>query len=308
MTCVVQTSASSTVRRVKTRTLSVDVPLDLRSTLRSMSAVWGRHAADGWYRPMRTPEGPATLHVSRDRAGVHGRAWGEGSDWVIDRLDRWIGLGDRPEEFAPAHPLLARLHRRSMGRRFAASGLVFEALLVAICSQKVTGKEAAMAMRSMARFMSDPAPGPVELRLPPDPERIAAARYHDFHRMRLERKRADTLIRAARDAARIDRLADVEPADARRYLERMRGVGEWSSAETVAISHGDADAVSVGDFHIKHYVSWHLAGEPRGTDERMLELLEPFRPHRGRVIRLLESAGHYPRYGPRMTIRDYRDH
>lgn len=257
---------------------------------------------------MRTPAGPATLRLRRDDAGVHARAWGEGSGWIIDRLDGWIGLGDRPEEFEPEHPLLAGLHRRSVGRRFAATGLVFEALLVAICSQKVTGKEAAIAMRSMARLMSDPAPGPLPLRLPPDPERIAGARYHDFHRLRMERKRADTLIGAARDAAGIDRLAEADSSDARRYLERLRGVGEWSSAETVAISHGDADAVSVGDYHLKHYVSWHLAGEPRGTDERMLELLEPFRPHRGRVIRLLESAGHYPRYGPRMTIRDFRDH
>ncbi len=256
---------------------------------------------------MRTPEGPATLHVSRDRSGVRGRAWGDGSGWVIDRLDRWVGLGDRPEEFVTDHPLLSRLHRRSIGRRFGATGLVFEALLVAICAQKVTGKEAAMAMRAMARLMSDPAPGPLPLRLPPDPERIAAARYHDFHRMRMERRRADTLIAVARDASRIERLADVPSRDARRYVERLRGVGEWSSAETVAISHGDADAVSVGDFHLKHYVAWHLAGQPRGTDEQMLQLLEPYRPHRGRVIRLLESAGHYPRYGPRVTVRDYRD-
>jgi 3-methyladenine DNA glycosylase/8-oxoguanine DNA glycosylase len=257
---------------------------------------------------MRTPDGPATLHIRRDDTGVHGRAWGEGASWAIDRLDRWIGLQDRPEDFQPNDDLLSGLHKRAMGRRFGASGLVFEALLVAICAQKVTGKEAAMAMRSMANTMSDPAPGPLPLRLPPDPERIAAARYHDFHVMRMERKRADTLISAARDVARIDRLADVSSADARRYLERLRGVGEWSSAETVAISHGDADAVSVGDFHIKHYVSWHLAGEPRGTDERMLELLEQYRPHRGRVVRLLESAGHYPRYGPRMSVRDFRDH
>lgn len=293
---------------MKTRTIPIDAPLDLRATLRSLTAVWGRHTSDGWYRPMRTPEGPATLHVRRDAGGVRGQAWGDGAGWVIDRLDRWIGLHDRPEEFEPEHAMLADLHRGALGRRFGATGLVFEALLVAICSQKVTGKEAAIAMRSMARTMSDSAPGPLQLRLPPDPERIAAARYHDFHRMRMERRRADTLIAAARDAARIDRLAEVPSPDARRYLERLRGVGEWSSAETAAISHGDADAVSVGDYHVKHYVSWHLAAEPRGTDERMLELLEPFRPHRGRVVRLLESAGRYPRYGPRMTIRDYRDH
>ncbi len=257
---------------------------------------------------MRTPEGPATLHVRRYDGGVQGRAWGDGASWAIARLDRWIGIQDRPEDFEPSHELLFGLHRRALGRRFGASGLVFESLLVAICSQKVTGKEAAMAMRGMARTLSDPAPGPLPLRLPPDPERLASARYHDLHELRLERRRADTLIAAARDAERIDRLAEASSADARRYLERIRGVGEWSSAETVAVSHGDADAVSVGDFHLKHYVAWHLAGEPRGTDDRMLELLEPYRPHRGRVIRLLESAGHYPRYGPRMTIRDFRDH
>jgi hypothetical protein len=51
-------------------------------------------------------------------------------------------------------------------------------------------------------------------------------------------------------------------------------------------------------------VSWALAGEPRGTDERMLELLEPYRGQRARAIRLLETSGiGAPRYGPRMAPR-----
>jgi 3-methyladenine DNA glycosylase/8-oxoguanine DNA glycosylase len=78
-------------------------------------------------------------------------------------------------------------------------------------------------------------------------------------------------------------------------------------AETVAVSHGEADAVSVGDYHIKNTVAWHLTGRPRGSDEEMLELLEPFRPHRGRVIRLLETAGWAPRFGPRMPLRSVAD-
>ena len=75
-------------------------------------------------------------------------------------------------------------------------------------------------------------------------------------------------------------------------------------AETARSAFGDPDAVSVGDFHLPNLVSWALAGEPRGDDARMLELLEPFRGQRARVVRLLELWGiRPPRYGPRMSIR-----
>ena len=51
-------------------------------------------------------------------------------------------------------------------------------------------------------------------------------------------------------------------------------------------------------------VSWALAGEPRGDDARMVELLEPYAGQRARVVRLLELAGdHPPRRGPRMAPR-----
>jgi 3-methyladenine DNA glycosylase/8-oxoguanine DNA glycosylase len=119
----------------------------------------------------------------------------------------------------------------------------------------------------------------------------------------IEQRRADTIRRAARAAVRINQLADVSANDARVYLERFPGIGVWTSAETVAISHGDADAVSVGDFHLKHIVAWHLTDQPRGSDEDMLALLEQFRPHRGRVIRLLETLGHEPAFGPRQPLR-----
>ena len=67
---------------------------------------------------------------------------------------------------------------------------------------------------------------------------------------------------------------------------------------------GDADAVSVGDFHLPNVVCWALAHEPRGTDERMLELLEPYRGHRGRVQALLEAGNvAAPAFGPRMEVR-----
>ncbi len=92
--------------------------------------------------------------------------------------------------------------------------------------------------------------------------------------------------------------------DAWKRLTALPGVGVWSAAEVAGRAFGDPDAVPIGDFHVPHIVSWALAGEPRADDARMLELLEPYRGQRGRVIRLLEAGGmHPPRFGPRMPLR-----
>lgn len=283
-------------------TLPVDVPLDLRPTL---SPLHGRFKDDGWWLCARTPDGPGSMRVTRTTDELKGEGWGEGAEWLLSRLGEVSGLGDNPEAFETDDEIVGELHRRNPGRRFGKTSLVFDALVVAVCGQKVTGTEAARAIRGLYRSFSDPAPGPrPDLRLPPDPEKMAAAPYYEYHRLHLEKRRADLLRLLARDSARVNRLAESSPAEALSTLEDYRGVARWTSASTVAVSHGDADVVAVGDFHYKHMVVHHLTGRDRGTDEEMLELLEPFRPHRGRVVRLLHLLGHEPKRGPRMAPRD----
>ncbi|TMF10093.1 MAG: DNA-3-methyladenine glycosylase 2 family protein, partial [Chloroflexi bacterium] len=93
-------------------------------------------------------------------------------------------------------------------------------------------------------------------------------------------------------------------ATARSLLTTLPGIGPWSAAEVSAVAFGDRDVVSIGDYHLPHQVAWALAGEVRGTEARMLELLEPYRGHRARVIRLLTLGGiQAPRFGPRMRLR-----
>jgi 3-methyladenine DNA glycosylase/8-oxoguanine DNA glycosylase len=60
---------------------------------------------------------------------------------------------------------------------------------------------------------------------------------------------------------------------------------------TLAFGLGDPDAVIVGDLHIPRLVAWALAGETEADDPRMLALLEPYRGHRFRLIRLFYAAG-----------------
>jgi 3-methyladenine DNA glycosylase/8-oxoguanine DNA glycosylase len=125
-----------------------------------------------------------------------------------------------------------------------------------------------------------------------------------FHPFGIEQKRADTLRRAAARAAFLEKAADA--ADATRRLVSLPGIGVWTAAETVRVAFGDPDAVSVGDYHLKNIVAYALAGEPRATDERMLELLAPYAGQRARVCQLIIAAGwSAPRYGPRMPVRSF---
>lgn len=245
-----------------------------------------------------------SLRVSRTREEVNGEAWGPGSAWGLEQLPAICGLEDDPSSFQTDHPLVSDLHRRHSGWRFGKSGLVFDALISAVAGQKVTGGQAAAAIKALRRRFGDPAPGPNRLRLPPDPGKMAAAPYWVYHELHLEKRRADVMRRAAAQAKTIDQLARRPSNEAAPLLDALPGIGPWSVSKTLSVSHGDADQVDVGDFHLKHMVVFHLTGRARGTDEEMLELLEPFRPHRGRVTRLLHTLGHEPSFGPRVPTRD----
>ena len=42
----------------------------------------------------------------------------------------------------------------------------------------------------------------------------------------------------------------------------LPGVGEWTAAETAQRAFGDADALSVGDYHLAKVIGWSLLGRP----------------------------------------------
>lgn len=294
---------------MKKLTFDLPGPLDLVRTVGPLigpSAAVGRVAGGEVWRASRTPAGTATLHLILGDGVVEAEAWGDGSDWALAYVPELLGFSDDPTTFRPDHPTLRDLHLRAVGARFGATRSVFEVLVPTILGQKVTTRESHRGYRRLVEAHGEPAPGPGELRVPPSPEVLADLPYFDFHPLGIERKRADIIRRAA---ARVDRLEEVvrmTREDAVRRLMAFEGVGPWTAAFVMAAALGDADAVPVGDYHLPNMVSWALAGEPRADDARMLELLEPYRGHRGRVVRLLKQAGvHAPKYGPRSTIRGF---
>jgi 3-methyladenine DNA glycosylase/8-oxoguanine DNA glycosylase len=306
--------------RFGARTFVLDRPLDVRATVGGLSGggASGRRAADGIWRATNTPEGPATVHVDdrhaepyRPGGVVRVRAWGAGAGWALEHADQLLGLDDDPESFDPDHPVLAEAHRRRPGVRFSRSLALTEALVPIILHQKVQTVAAQRSWRRIVFAYGSPAPGPVAgLRLPPTAERLAALPYQALHRFDVERRRADTIRRVCRLATSIDRLATrpgADPVAVQRALTTIDGVGAWTAASACQAAMGAADAVVVGDYHLPHIVGWVLAGEPRATDERMLELLAPYVGHRARAQRLAMRSGAAPRYGPRLAIRTFAD-
>ena len=295
----------------KVRSIPTPHPIDLARTLFPLRRGTGdptmRIGDDEAWRATRTPDGPATLHLAVDRsqAAVEATAWGPGAAWALERAPDLAGVTDDDSGFEPVHDVLRQVRRRLPGVRLTRTDRLIEALVPAVLEQKVTGMEARRAYRRMMLATGGAAPGPFDdLRLPPDPAVIATMPYHAFHPFGLERRRAEVLRNLCANAPTIERFASLTPELARDRLTTYPGVGVWTAAEVSRLALGDADAVSVGDYHLPHLVSWALAGQPRGTDQRMLELLEPYRGHRGRVQRLLEAGGiDAPRYGPRMQPR-----
>jgi 3-methyladenine DNA glycosylase/8-oxoguanine DNA glycosylase len=121
--------------------------------------------------------------------------------------------------------------------------------------------------------------------------------------MNVERKRTEIIQRAASRAKRLEEAVTL----GRSRLEALPGIGAWTSAKVAQVVWADADAVAVGDFHLPKIVVYSLTGKRGGDDDAMLELLEPFRPHRGRAARLLKFGGSKPpARGPKHRLRDLR--
>jgi 3-methyladenine DNA glycosylase/8-oxoguanine DNA glycosylase len=186
---------------------------------------------------------------------------------------------------------------------------VVETIVPFILEQKVTAVEAKRGWRRLASAWGEPAPGPAAapVTLPPAPERLAAEPYWNFHRFGIEQKRADIIRGSCRLGSRLEEVVEMGPEDAARRMLSVPGIGPWTAGLVSQVALGNPDAVVVGDYHFPHIVSFTLTGERKGSDERMLELLEPYRPWRGLAQRLIISRGRRPeRRAPKAQLRDLR--
>jgi 3-methyladenine DNA glycosylase/8-oxoguanine DNA glycosylase len=264
------------------------------------------------WRTVRTPSGPATLRLAQRTDGSIGaHAWGSGAAWAIDGVPELLGHGDDWGDLdLTAVPWLAEVRRRNPGLRLTRCRQVFEMMLAAILEQKVTVLEAHRSWARLVRWYGERAPGPAPegMRVCPPADAWRRLPSWDWHRAGVDPKRAKAAVEAARVAAGLERTLELGRggAEVARRLRTVPGVGIWTAAETSQRAHGDADAPSFGDLHVPALVGLALAGHPV-DDEGMLELLEPWRGARQRIVRLVMLTGvRRPRIAPKAAIEDHR--
>jgi len=275
--------------------LEAEAPYDFDESLRFVP--FGRYdptcrrGPGRLWKAARTPDGPVTLQLARTKDGVVARAWGPGSAWALQRAEPLAGLRDDPRGFDVLPGPIATLMRRGRGIRLPRSPWVFDGLTEYVLQQRVTFRDAARAHRRLVQSLGAAAPGPPGLLLSLAPSDWLRLHDGDLRRAGVDGRRARTLRAAARAARRVGATFDLDPAAARAVLSAVPGCGPWTVEITMGFVLGDPDAVPLGDLHLPHEVGETLAAEPRADDARMLQLLEPFRGHRFRLLRLLLAAG-----------------
>lgn len=262
------------------------------------------------WRTSLLPTGPVTARINRTAPNaVDCTAWGSGAEEFLEALPAMLGADDDASDFVPADPAVAAAHRRVPHLRLGRTGRVLEALIPAVLEQRVPGADAFRSWRVLVTKFGTPPPGPApaRMRVPPSADVWRHLPSWEFHRANVDPGRARTVVGCARRAPSLERLTAWPAAQARDALMSLPGVGVWTAAETAQRAFGDPDALSVGDYHIPKMIGWTLLGRPI-ADADMVELLEPMRPHRHRVVRLLEVSGlaYEPRRGSRLPVQDIR--
>lgn len=254
---------------------------------------------------LQTPTGPVSVAAQRNGRILEVSCLGAGATWVTPKLHAMFGLEDRPSDFQPDGKI-EELAKRMAGAHLPKLPVVFHRLVQIVLQQLVSWSDAVQGWRRIVARYGEVAPCGI-LRLPPTAKRMSQLGYFDVVACGVMPKQARLILRLAREAGRIEKLATEDRIVLAEYLLSIRGIGPWTVQHLLGSSCGDADAVLTGDYGLPHAISYFFTGKERSDDQEMLRLLEPFQGNRFRVINYIWQSNQFaPRRGPKMRTNQWR--
>jgi 3-methyladenine DNA glycosylase/8-oxoguanine DNA glycosylase len=208
---------------------------------------------------------------------------GPGAAWTEAFLER---MWDFPPQELPAscqHAGLRFLARDLAGLRVGPVPWAMEVAVAYVLQQRVRFVEAARSYVELVKRHGLPAPGPLPLRLPLSSQQWRQLGVDRMQQAGIDPKRARTLLRVCQLS--LDFTAE--------QLAGLRGIGPWTEQSVRGLAFGDPDAVPLGDVHLPRVVGAYLAPGQFTDDALMVELLEPYRGLRFRVIQWIMAASQH---------------
>jgi 3-methyladenine DNA glycosylase/8-oxoguanine DNA glycosylase len=231
---------------------------------------------------------PATLEFRRDPEGLLLTAYAPDAEALLEETLAGLRQDDRYRSFATVDSGIWRLHRSQPGLRLLRFPWLYEMTCSAILQQRIRTVDAMRDWRHITQRWGVGAP--LGLRAFPSAEILARVAQFELQALDIDAQRVRTLLRFAQESRFVPLRTTLGFDELRQRLIRIPGIGPWTTESVLGYGAGDADAAIPGDLHLPHLVCYALAGEIPGSDERMMELLEPFRGHRFRIIRLIYAS------------------
>lgn len=288
---------------------STNGPYDLRQTLSCLATGPGDPAFSAEdpaniRMALRSPDGFAVLSVSQISESVHGTLEGDDVDYFAPHLPRMLGL-DFQIPPLKGRRVLQSAALRYQGLRLPKAPLLFPRIVQVMLQQLISFRDAAKGWRTLLRRHGLKPDGVADVIVPPTAKELARLPSHEYVDCGILPQHGRRIAAVARHAKRIESTwlsgsTSDSCSNTCRLLGKIPGIGPWTLGYLSGSSMGDADAVMPGDYSLPGQVSWFFEREAEADDDRMLEILEPFRPWRYYALLLVIKAGQRPpRRGPR---------
>lgn len=275
-----------------TATLKPILPFDfpLSSTIYIHSGTYTHTAyLDGILYKCLEVDGKPRLITIRGEGGVlKAQLYGLGGREWLEETANWIISSDLDLKpfYSNQDPVMERLIRRLHGLKPPRTASIYEALIIAYTEQQISLRVAMTFQRRIVeRYGKRLQHGEFTFHSFPTPETLASADVNELCSLGLSQNKANFITELSRRVSSgemdIESLKTWSTFKARKALQSIRGVGEWTSDYVLVRGLGRNEMVPYDDLGTQDSVGLYYKCGARATRGEVKEILGRFGTYAG---------------------------